>query len=704
MFARRPTIGMDPTARFPRRSGAAGTYLVLLPCAVAAILMARNRVADASEPVVGDEAVAAHGEERLVEVDAVADPGSPADVEAGVAADEAAGAAPDASLDGGEVIVVTGTRSATSLGASPVVTEVIDRERLAASGAETVADALALRPGLWLERGIGGTGVTIQGLGPAYVLILVDGQRQIGRVGGAIDLDRLGVEGVEQIEIVRGPGSVLYGSDALGGVVNVITRAPREPGVGGEVGARIDGWLATDLHGRVDGGRGAWRGAAAAQWRRGAAHDRTPADPATTISAYDDARGAAQAAWRDGDVWRVDLGADYLRRDLAGVDATATGAVLDRRNLIEIAQAHAAVHRASARTRARLTAGAGLYRDQFVLEQRGGMSLDRDEETVETLVEGAAQLEHARGRHRVILGAEGLREALDADRLSVPGARWRAAAFVQDEWRAGDAYDWLIVPAARLDHDSQFGTHATPRLAVRWDVTPRVVTRASVGFGFRAPSFKDLLLRFENPGAGYVVEGNPMLRPETSVSGQLGGEWWAHDAVWLAAGVFDHELTDLIAAVTVDAGGAGGPQRFSYDNIGRARSSGAELAAAITRGRAALELGWAWTRAVDREAGRRLEGVPAHRASVAVRWRDPAEGLDALVEATVTGARPYYLTDDPQAATLTARRSEVRARVARRFAGGLTAFLGVDNLLDAGDDHLDVIAPRTLYAGAEARR
>jgi hypothetical protein len=57
---------MDPTARLPRRSGAAGTFVMLLPCAVAAILMARNRVADASEPVVGDEAVAAHGEGRLV--------------------------------------------------------------------------------------------------------------------------------------------------------------------------------------------------------------------------------------------------------------------------------------------------------------------------------------------------------------------------------------------------------------------------------------------------------------------------------------------------------------------------------------------------------------------------------------------------------------------------------------------------------------
>src|SRR5690606_36054146 len=120
-------------------------------------------------------------------------------------------------------------RSETPRQASPVTTEVIDRQRLVESGAQTVADALALRPGLWIERGIAGTaGITMQGLGPKYSLILVDGVRQIGRTDGVVDLDRFAIEDLEQIEIVRGPSSVLYGSDALGGVVNLVTRMPRE--------------------------------------------------------------------------------------------------------------------------------------------------------------------------------------------------------------------------------------------------------------------------------------------------------------------------------------------------------------------------------------------------------------------------------------------------------------------------------------------
>jgi hypothetical protein len=84
-----------------------------------------------------------------------------------------------------------------------------------------------------------------------------------------------------------------------------------------------------------------------------------------------------------------------------------------------------------------------------------------------------------------------------------------------------------------------------------------------------------------------------------------------------------------------------------------------------------------------------------------VRWRDAAEGFDAFAAAVLTGHRPFYLSGDPQMATLSDRRTELRARVAKRFANGLGGFLGVDNLLDAGDATLDRIPPRTFYAGLE---
>src|SRR5688572_3412901 len=282
---------------------------------------------------------------------------------------------------GEEVIVVTGTRSETPRSGSPVTTEVIDRQRLTESGVQTAAEALALRPGLWLERGIAGTmGISIQGLGPQYSMILVDGARQIGRTDGVIDLDRFGVEDIEQIEIVRGPSSVLYGSDALGGVVNLVSRRPRE-GVAFDGLVRVDGRLGKELRGRLAGGTRGYAGALVGSYRDGPAIkiDDDGTAVATSLDAYEDAHLTGRGTRRRGEAWRFDVAADYLRRNIEGVDTVIvpgevggedTFAVFDRRNLVETAGGQVIATWSGDRTAVRAEADASLYHDQFLFDQR----------------------------------------------------------------------------------------------------------------------------------------------------------------------------------------------------------------------------------------------------------------------------------------------------------------------------------------------
>jgi outer membrane receptor for ferrienterochelin and colicins len=690
---RRPALPLD----LARARVAASPFLS--PCAVVTFVLVWVAMADVaeSEPAASPDVTAAHGAEIFPEPDA--GEGEPPVVSR---VDEAASGDQDAL---GEVIVVTGTRSETPLDSSPVATEVVRRDQIEASGAETLAEALSFKPGLWIDRGVGGTGVTMQGLGSEYVLVLVDGQRQIGRVDGTVDLDRMGVGEVEQVEIVRGPSSALYGSDALGGVINVIRRDPSEPEA--EVMARTDSEESRDLRGRVAGRRGDLLGSLAGEWREGPSFDRSPGDPSTTISAYEDWRVAGSAGLRRGEWLEVDAHSEYLRRDLRGATAQPAGGIFDRRNLIEGASGRLSAVLSGDRTVARFSAGVGLHRDQFVNDQRNSGAMDQDEETNERLVEATAQVERALfERHRVTAGAEVMYEVLESDRLvDGDGDRSRISAYAQDEWRIGERYQLLVMPAARVDHDSQFGTHATPRLAARYDVTDHVITRGSLGFGFRAPGFKELYLRFENPGVGYVVDGNRDLDPETSWSAQGGAEWRARRWLYLGASGFYNDIDNLITAVTKDEGGVGAPIVFSYDNIGRARTMGGELTVALRRGRLGIEAGYAYTAARDMTKERRLGGVPSQRAMVGVRWRDPGEGFEASTEAAVTGGRPFYMnTTDDQDAFLTDVRTDVRARVAKTFAKRLTCFLGVDNILDAGDETYDPIAPRTIYVGVIARQ
>ncbi|HET7506576.1 MAG TPA: TonB-dependent receptor [Kofleriaceae bacterium] len=592
-------------------------------------------------------------------------------------------------------------RSETSLSASPVMTEVISREQLEESGVRTVGEALALLPGLWIDRGIAGTtGITIQGLGPRYSLVLVNGARQIGRTDGYLDLDRFGTADIEQLEIVRGPSSAVYGADALGGVVNIITRKPRI-GVALDVVTRIDGRLAADAGLRLALGRDGLSGAVTSEYRAGPAIRRgDPSAVATTLDSYADRQVAGRISDQRNGRWQLDGAADYLYRDLQGVDASQTGVVFDRRNLVETASAQAAAQYTTEQTALRVTGDLSLYYDQYRRDQRMSNEMDENQKTKENLIEGSSQVVREIGMHRVLAGAEVLRESLDSERLLAPGFRVRGAVYTQDEWRMGQDEPLLAVATVRLDYDAQFGIHATPRLAGRWQANSRLALRGNIGTGYRAPDFKELLLHFENPGVGYVVDGNLDLKPETSRNVQGGAEWQVMPWLSMSASGFYNDLHDLIDIVAEPDDGSG-TLRFGYGNVGRARTVGVESSATVMHGRAGLDLGYALTRARDLDGEHPLAGVPQHRFTATAHWRDTTEGLDAFAEVVFTGHRPYYLSDDPRAATPSPRRLEIRARIAKRFRGRYGGFVGVDNLLNEGDASLNRIPPRTLHAGLE---
>lgn len=124
-------------------------------------------------------------------------------------------------------VVVTGTRTPHLLKDVPVQTEVISKRDFERTGATTVDEALTSSIGININEDLSGQGATIRGVEGDRVLVLVDGERAVGRVRGSIDLSQYSLNNVKKIEIVKGTGSTLYGSDAIGGVINIITDKPQ---------------------------------------------------------------------------------------------------------------------------------------------------------------------------------------------------------------------------------------------------------------------------------------------------------------------------------------------------------------------------------------------------------------------------------------------------------------------------------------------
>ncbi len=604
--------------------------------------------------------------------------------------------------------VVTGSRSERRLEDTVVATEVIRREDIAASGAQNAAEALASHVGVELAPSLTTAGQTVrlQGLDSQYVLVLIDGEPAVGRVAGGIDLARISAEQIDHVEIVKGPSSALYGSDAIAGVVNIITRRPLRPR---GAGAHLQGGsrAAVDAAARAEAEQERWRGTFNAGFHRADPYDLDPSTTQTSGPGYSEADFSARADLPAG-AHTFTPRAEYLIRDQRGVDASPSKALLNRRNLTETfdgslrdAWAGGGAWKASGR------ADYSLFRDQFLLDQRGSKALDQYQETREQLGLLTGQAELALGPHQAVAGAEGRLEHLASGRLAGgTGQRERAALFFSDDWRLLERPRLLLSPGARLEADTQFGLYPAPKLAARFDPLPELAVRASYGWGYRAPSFKELLLHFENPGVGYVVDGNPDLRPERSQGVTLGVEVQPTERVWLSVEGYWNALQDLITTASEPVS-PGSPLQFRYVNVAEARTRGVELA---TRFRPAspltIEAGYALTDARSLPDERLLEGRAQHRWTFQTTWRPRSWGLEATLRGSVTGPRRFYhLADGTEltATHVTPPYALLEARVSKELWRWLSVFVGGTNLLGAGDPTFLPLPPRAFYAGLDLR-
>ena len=126
-------------------------------------------------------------------------------------------------------IIVTATRNERTMGALPMPVTLIQQSQIKTMGSLRLNDVLTEQTGLTIVPQVNGqgNGLQLQGFNPDYTLILIDGEPLIGRYTGSLELSRITVGNIKQIEIVKGPSSSLYGSDALAGVVNIITERPQ---------------------------------------------------------------------------------------------------------------------------------------------------------------------------------------------------------------------------------------------------------------------------------------------------------------------------------------------------------------------------------------------------------------------------------------------------------------------------------------------
>ena len=451
-------------------------------------------------------------------------------------------------------VVVTATRTQQPLQQSLAAVSVITAADIERLQARNLIDLLAGQAGVTIANS-GGSGklttVFMRGTSSDHVLVLVNGMRFGSTTAGIAALQDIPVDQVERIEIVRGPRAALYGSDAIGGVIQVFTRDPQ-----------------TGLQANADAGAGSF----------GRRELNAGIGERFSDSWYRVDVGHVEVDGFDACVNSATAGCFADEPDDDGYDNTSisgrVGRTLGKTGMIELNAWHASGenfydgyfnHTEYERTAINLNV-TGKVTENWGLEFRGGRSSDDSENTgafasgfVDTAREEASLLSNLSiNRHLLTLGVDTRDDSVESDTAYDETSRRTDAVFTQ--WQF-DADRWSADAAARYTDDEQFGGKATGSLALGMDFGESWQGWLSYGSAYHAPTFNDLYF----PGFS-----NPDLVPETSHSSELG---LRYDAGFrFEANLYENRLDNLIV--------------FDF-----ATSRPVNVAEARTRG---LELRWEW--------------------------------------------------------------------------------------------------------------
>lgn len=506
-------------------------------------------------------------------------------------------------------IVVTATRTSHLLCNSPIPTEVAAQMQIRKYNVLDAGDAIGHMSGVRFRTSFApmADDVTrIQGLPSSYTLIMVDGEKVRGRYA----LTQIPAEMLEKVEVVKGPSSVLYGSDAMGGVCNVVTkRIPENLS------------LATTLaFGSYD-----TRNASLAQggslgefgYMLSAGVRRSKGEEGKR-NWYDSEKALLKLRW-EGRERSVASKCGYYHEDLSLREASKLDFGVE--------------------AKARFPGLSSLMIKGHVFD-------DRDETSIGGAVEATVTEEDGyRGEiqwtgpgwpgHIFTAGTGVSYNRIEGGDLSGLQTQSMGSFYIQDEILA-EPFTFFL--AGRFDGHSEWGSHLNPRLAVLYQPYDGVRIRASVGKAFKVPSFKDLYRKTWHGfgGGGFWIVGNPELKPERSVGLNAEVEASLSRVVHCKASGFRHDLRDMLqgAWVTPDS-------VYSYYNIGRASTWGCdvEMKAGLLFNGLTGTLRYGFLKTRDERTGKELTYSPHHRADAEVSYSHDEIGLELTVmQEYVTGS------------------------------------------------------------------
>ncbi|MBW3138565.1 TonB-dependent receptor [Ferrimonas balearica] len=551
-----------------------------------------------------------------------------------------------------ETMVVTASGFEQDVTQAPATISVIGREQFENRAYQDITDVLKDVPGVVVTGGGSRQDISLRGMPAQYTAILVDGRKQSGRESqpngsGGFEQDWLPpLDAIERIEVVRGPMSTLYGSDAIGGVINIITRKDYDQWQGnlrveatlqenadsgnlyqGQLrasGPLIEGLLSASLYGTY-------------QERK--EDDIERGYSGKVLNNY---RGSAYLTPSEQDTFTLEFAhQDQTRESTAGLSLP------DRNDSSQTENRHQSWS----------LAHEGRYDSvmgQSYLQQESTENLGRD--ITITNFTANSQWTLPLDAHYLSLGVTWLRSELEDHSTNINGSQTEISndqwsLFAEDEWLMLD--NFALTVGVRVDDNEQFDLHVSPRIYGVWSLNHAWTLKGGVSTGYRAPELREMAPGWVQESSGGDIYGNPELKPEVSLNKEISLLYAGERGLQSSVTLFHNDFEDKVTLVSCDAERCGGdPDARQNINIDEAVIYGAEAALAVDLlDNLSLSASYTFTESEQRSGefeGRPLTQIPRHVFSTNLQWR-PTETLGAWGRVNFRGEESQPVNDSRRA-------------------------------------------------------
>ncbi|WP_321491408.1 TonB-dependent receptor [uncultured Desulfobacter sp.] len=593
--------------------------------------------------------------------------------------------------------VVTATISEKTLEEAPGSVQVITDLEIREMGTASVDEVLEQAMGLMVATDTGRAKVAnIRGTGNKRSLVLIDGRRLAAGYKDFNSTDQIPVTMIQRIEIVRGPGCAIYGSDAIGGVVNIITKKAPDKASGG-LTARYDSHLDKDS----DGGMGsAWVGSDLGKT------SFILSGSSQNINGWDDDGLSPD----DGDDKELNSAAGriaYALTDASNLSAGFEYFALEQQGERTYLSQSRERSAEDSRLNYFLQYDNQIARDGKLLVRAYRSEHDNEIDFSPTAsVTGEEDAERwlnqmeARytgpimEKHLLSVGAEFRQEGRE-DSTGADNDLDNTSLFIQDEFQIFSPL--YILAGLRYDNHSEFGGQFSPKASLIYGILDELRLKASIGKGFRAPSISELFVTSYRSKGKIVIDPNPDLAPEESLSYELGIEG---EKGSFSGGVtlFRNDIDNLIEEQFTGRTDSGNNKisYYQYQNVAEARTQGIEA-------RADIKLPWnlstgasvTWLDTENKETSEELEGNPDIKGIFRLVYYYPDYKFRAATRVNYIGDQHVSDGEDKSGYVT------VNLYFSKDFINQIQVFAGIDNLFNEKKtyDGLTNVEPVSAYAG-----